>query len=642
MNNNIFSGPVENAGLLPPGDPTYVFREADQQLLEFLQTSKNERKYLCYILAPRQMGKSSLIAKTTHELSESSQENLCVLINIQGYGLSKKQKIKEGTLYFNIALDIFKNVNPSSQHTVLNKELYNFWNEGQKGVLHTKKFESFITEKIFPKISQKKLIIFLDEIQDLVTSGVNNEFMGLIKSFKSNKSIQGRLIFVVLGVVKSSDLITDKDVALNIGKQIHLKPFSLNPLNQCNPLKDGLKCIASGENLKLVLQEIIKWTGGQPYLTQYLCYLVCENLKFSNQSSHDNITSQINNLVQQEIINNWRQKPDKHFCNIETRFQVEYLNENDSNLQEQIDTLNCYASLVLGKCRYDYYDPNNKSHMNLIISGLVIKDDDNKIKVANPIYERIFDVQWSKNIMESIKQKLSYKEEDMSNNELYDRDVYILVDRSFSMNKTDPDMDNTRWQMLAEEKLASDVWEILQNRQVNQQLKSISDKVSIYLFCDNREGLCFEIEKSDNSESIAKAINNIFEEESPYGSTFICPTLEVCFKDWLEHGRKNNRKAFIIIYTDGKLSDGKRFEKLIQEVCEKIENQNEIKIIVIGVGNEIKEKDNLEYWRKIDNNLQGNKDSQGRTCDIIVFDIIDQKPLTETLKKELNNNKNLI
>src|SRR5438067_13569971 len=52
-------------GTLRPGDPSYVERQADHELYQALSAGE-----FCYVLTPRQMGKSSLMVRTALRLRE--------------------------------------------------------------------------------------------------------------------------------------------------------------------------------------------------------------------------------------------------------------------------------------------------------------------------------------------------------------------------------------------------------------------------------------------------------------------------------------------------------------------------------------------------------------------------------------------
>lgn len=53
-------------GTLKPGEPSYVERRADTELFESLLAGE-----FCYVLTARQMGKSSLMARTAKRLEQA-------------------------------------------------------------------------------------------------------------------------------------------------------------------------------------------------------------------------------------------------------------------------------------------------------------------------------------------------------------------------------------------------------------------------------------------------------------------------------------------------------------------------------------------------------------------------------------------
>ena len=104
-----------------------------------------------------------------------------------------------------------------------------------------------------------------------------------------------RITFCLLGVATPSDLIQDKKrTPFNIGQAIELKGFTKE---QAAPLAKGLE--GKVDRPIQVLNEILDWTGGQPFLTQKLCKIVLEQAETSNPD--------IAELVQAYIINNWEE-----------------------------------------------------------------------------------------------------------------------------------------------------------------------------------------------------------------------------------------------------------------------------------------------------------------------------------------------
>ena len=83
-----------------------------------------------------------------------------------------------------------------------------------------------------------------------------------------------RLTFCLLGVATPSDLIQDTRISpFNIGWRIELRDFTSD---EAAPLAGWLEppCQACAS----MLQRVLHWTGGHPYLTQRLCRAVLEAL----------------------------------------------------------------------------------------------------------------------------------------------------------------------------------------------------------------------------------------------------------------------------------------------------------------------------------------------------------------------------
>jgi hypothetical protein len=60
-------------GSLPPDTPSYIKRSADDELFDRAAAGD-----FCYVLTPRQMGKSSLMARTARRLREEGLQSVVI------------------------------------------------------------------------------------------------------------------------------------------------------------------------------------------------------------------------------------------------------------------------------------------------------------------------------------------------------------------------------------------------------------------------------------------------------------------------------------------------------------------------------------------------------------------------------------
>ncbi|MBE9146498.1 AAA-like domain-containing protein [Planktothrix mougeotii] len=579
-------------GALQIDSLTYVERQADQELYESLKY----HNYPCYVLAPRQFGKSSLMVKTAHRLTQ--EEFLCIQINLQGFG----EALSEASLYLSLLHAICDKINEWAKPSEINwtEKLREFWYNSPE-LPPTFRFKSFMKE-VLQSLEVPKIIIFLDEIQTLIYWKLQNSFLGLIKSLLTEEGLN-TLTFVLLGVAKPEDLLSDAAFAFNQAKAIELTYLS----GDCQPLVKGLEGIY--DNPQSLLKAILSWTGGQPFLTQVLCNLVMRHRESINASIQ--IDQDIGDLVKREIIEDWRRNDkSSHFRSIEDWFILGY-----TQYSEKIAALNLYRQL-LNNTQIPFRG-HQSEQINLILSGLVIQSN-NHLQVANQIYREIFNLNWIDKTQTFL---VNSQGEFMASTKILNREVYILVDQSATMDRKDRGKSKTRWDSLAE-LLEGDIKKLL--RETNG--RKICEKVHLYLFSRDRVGRRFEIPPAD-------LYSNIFEENFPDSNTYIAPTLKHCLDHWMNGARNQGKNAFIIIYTDGMLDDQLEFEKLIKETCGKLNNEEELKIVMIGIGDDV-EADPTPFLN-LDFNLNHNK------YNIFGFDLAKEiEDISDLLSRQLESDPN--
>ncbi len=359
-------------GTVPLFSTNYIKRVADQKLYEALL-----QKQFCYILNSRQMGKSSLRVRTSRQLR--SQKIDCVNIDLQGIG---SHNITAQEWYAGIS------------ETIINELSLEFdldsWLQQRHLFSPIQNFRAFIHEVLLPNTTDD-VVVFIDEIDSVLQLDFKNDFFGLIRFFYNQRADQPqyqKISFVLLGVASPADLIggdnqlADNLSPFNIGKAIELQGFKPN---EVQPLENGL--IDFADRPSAVLAAILNWTGGQPFLTQKICQLVRDAGKHIASNTEKEC---IQRIVQSKIINHWEAQDDPmHLRTVRDRLKAK------NNLT--ISTLSLYQQILNGE---EVLVDRSPEKMELILSGIVAPLD-GRLRVRNPIYQAIFNLEWVKKILAS-------------------------------------------------------------------------------------------------------------------------------------------------------------------------------------------------------------------------------------------------
>ncbi len=347
-------------GTLAVDTPSYVPRDADAQLFEALLQGD-----YCYVLTSRQMGKSSLMVRTAAQLRASGVT--VAVIDLTAIGVN----VTPGQWYDGLLLRLGHQLD-------LEDEVESFLDE-QRELSPLQRWLLAIESVVLAKIDGP-IVIFIDEI-DLVRSlpfSADEFFAGLRQLYnrRGDEPAWQRVACCLIGVATPSDLISDQHMTpFNIGTRIELRDFRRE---EANVLASGLG--KSTELAASLLDRVLHWTDGHPYLTQRLCSLIASDKSVASPTDVDRV------------------------C--QTSFLMPGAKDQDNNLmfvRERILRGEADVASVLDLYRMVHRgqaidDEKSSTIESLKLSGIV-KVHDGRLVTRNRIYASVFDDSWIRSNM---------------------------------------------------------------------------------------------------------------------------------------------------------------------------------------------------------------------------------------------------
>lgn len=375
----------------------YVKRDADQKLLESLRAGRYS-----HVLAPRQVGKSSLWA---HVQSQLPAEMLCVKIDLNGVtdssdraggkGIDDRRSSmsseevaridkRKSEWYIGIINRIYlalfsKYENLRDQF----KDPHDFWVQSQ-GSISARFSEYFLTQLLPDLPKDKKICICIDEIdnvQSLPFSG--DEFFTAIRYLYNNRDtfrILERISFCLLGSASPTQLMDNIDITpFNIEDRVELTHFNFK---EAEVFCEAWKKVGVEGDLTELLAAIMGWTNGHPYMTHKLCERVAEE---GRRSAREDAMAWVDRIVQAEFLGRPLKDPLSH---AERRILGHPRQFDLLLLWEEILK---QRRIAKGQHRFKQYEES------LILSGLaldVVDDRNRYLTPSNKIFEHVFNTAW--------------------------------------------------------------------------------------------------------------------------------------------------------------------------------------------------------------------------------------------------------
>jgi hypothetical protein len=380
-------------GTLRADHSCYLERAGDRRLLDGLSAGE-----FCYVLTARQMGKSSLMVRTTQKLRDRGCEAAILDLTSLGQNLTCEQ------WYDGLLLRL-------GQQLQIEPALDAFW-RSQERLGPCLRFFSALREVVIPHFTHgpalspstpgnassarpsvanlgvsrpgdRRLVVFIDEI-DVVRSlpFSTDEFFAAIRGCYNQRSqdplFEG-LTFCLLGVATPAELMRDpRTTPFNLGRRVELSDFTID---QALPLAQWLAPNQPPDCAYALLERTLFWTHGHPYLTQRLCRALAQHVETHGVSgSPARLTDETCDRL---FLSPRARETDDNLLYVRER-----LCRTESDLASLLEL---YEEILAGRPVPD--DDLNELTNQLLLAG-VVRVEQRHLVVRNRIYERIFDSQW--------------------------------------------------------------------------------------------------------------------------------------------------------------------------------------------------------------------------------------------------------
>ena len=338
----------------------YLTRTVDDELFHALS-----RGIFCNIIAPRQIGKSSLRTRTERRLQDLGIR--CVNVDLSTISTKDATAM---SWYRGIAKATARQLDIAAGFEA-------FWSAGTE--VPASRWITFLREYI-PTYISEPIVIFVDETDSVLSLSFKvDDFFAAIRSIYNARADDERgtkLTFCFLGVLATGDLIDDPNrTPFNVGEAIRLADFTREEIQ---PLAEGLNRLT--DNPDQLLDQIYQWTSGHPYMTQK----ICEKL-VSRGSAAGVEMDRVTSLVRELFIERGESSDEN----------LDYAARRLASRPRSAEMLDLYRRVRSGE--RVLMRRKGSIEEELWLTGMIAEHSDGDsigIRTRNQIFEEVFDETW--------------------------------------------------------------------------------------------------------------------------------------------------------------------------------------------------------------------------------------------------------
>jgi WD40 repeat protein len=350
----VVGGPVQ------PDRACYVVRVADEQLREHL-----ERGDHCHVLAPKQTGKTSLVARISQQMRDDGR--LVAVVDLTQIGSPDKQYAPR-RWYYGLAYRIARDLR-------IKVDLQAWW-RAKENLPNPERLVEFFWEIVLANTTAP-VIVFFDDLETLIGLPYGSEFLNSLRACHDRRATEPdflRLTFVLLGVATPGQLQPDPSSGVfQVSNAVRLQDFESGQVAHF-----AAHLGVEGDGRQSLLERVLQWTGGQPYLTQKLCRSVAR--------ARDKKPSV-------EIVD---ETAGRLFLSVNCLRDEPHLNAIKVRLLEGGEKAEALLTLYGRLCKGARitWDPDSKMHQALELSGLTKVGAGGQLQIRNRVYAEAFTARW--------------------------------------------------------------------------------------------------------------------------------------------------------------------------------------------------------------------------------------------------------